>query len=345
MSPAADSTGESACGPVVAVGVRQADRGHRSPEQLVVLDLEAADVAVGHGHVEQTEQPRVVPEIHLPALAGDRAGDGVPLVRRTADPEQRDLGLSRCVRRVLAGPPPPRALDLVEVIGVLPTAQPVRPRGCELVAAAQDERVHRSPFRQERELVHITPSALGVYRQTPGRVACGNRLRRRRDLRRCIVVIPLVLNCRCRRLTQRLAGCHRRGIRDARQHCGVSTFGGAQGRTTGESHFQHIPRRGRDGRDRRRVRAQPGGPVLVRRGLDADGVHRVMNRDVHHCVHPGFDGRGARHSAGDGGAGRRLVPSQHSVRLTLAGRVVSTVGDRGAGDRQHCGGDQRRHQE
>ena len=47
----------------IPVGVGFPDRGHRPPVVVEVLGLEGADVAVGEGHVEQAEQPRLLPRI------------------------------------------------------------------------------------------------------------------------------------------------------------------------------------------------------------------------------------------------------------------------------------------
>ena len=47
---------------------RLLNRRDRTPERVVILGVERRDVAVGQGHVEQSEQPRVLPQVER--LAG-----------------------------------------------------------------------------------------------------------------------------------------------------------------------------------------------------------------------------------------------------------------------------------
>ena len=134
----------------VAVGVRAADRGDRPPVVVVVLGVEGADVAVGKGHVEQGEQPRLLPRIE-PGRGGDGSCDPVPLQRRALDPEQGDLGLLGGARAGSGDAVATQSLHLVEVGGVPLAGHRVGRTGTELRAVPEHERRDRSPARRERE--------------------------------------------------------------------------------------------------------------------------------------------------------------------------------------------------
>ena len=68
------------------------DRGDRAPEVVMVLGRDHGDVAIRQRHVEQGEQPRVLPLVQ--SLVGrDGSRDAAPFQRRVFEPEQRDLGL------------------------------------------------------------------------------------------------------------------------------------------------------------------------------------------------------------------------------------------------------------
>ena len=71
------------------------DRGDRAPEIVVVLGACHRDVAVRQCHIQQGEQPRVVPLVQS-LVSRDRPGNAAPLQRGTFEPEQRDLCLVLC---------------------------------------------------------------------------------------------------------------------------------------------------------------------------------------------------------------------------------------------------------
>ena len=117
----------------------------------MILGVEGADVAIGQGHVEQAEQPGVLPQIE-PCVGSDRSGNPIPLQRGALNPEQGDLGLLGGAGAGSGDVIATQTLHLVEVCGVLLPGHSVRRTRAELRAVAQDKGGDIGPSRREREV-------------------------------------------------------------------------------------------------------------------------------------------------------------------------------------------------
>ena len=76
----------------VAINVPKVDRRDRPPVLVVILSIEAADIAVGRGEVEKGKQARVFPKAKS-SRCRNGPGDAIPAERRTLEPEKGDLRL------------------------------------------------------------------------------------------------------------------------------------------------------------------------------------------------------------------------------------------------------------
>src|SRR5436190_2176446 len=68
------------------------DRGRRTPVAIVIFRLEAGDVAVGKGEVQQRKKARARGLVEV-ASRSDLAGNAVPALRRIFIPVAGDLAL------------------------------------------------------------------------------------------------------------------------------------------------------------------------------------------------------------------------------------------------------------
>ena len=153
---------------------RRVDRGHRPPEQVVVLRVHHGDHRVGADLVDHREQPRGLRHVEAHAcVAMLRAR---PLYWRTTFAVQKSaiVGLVRRPRRARGGA---ERLDLVERGHPLRARQRRRRRGPELVGALEHERPH---VRHPRRL----RGRVGAWRQPPharARAAASGTARSRRS--------------------------------------------------------------------------------------------------------------------------------------------------------------------
>ena len=145
----------------VAVGVGRPDRRDRPPEQDVVLRPPRCDIAVGHRHVEQPEQPSALPL---------RRGHGCrqrPRAMRfhisgELSSQNRPAWVWSGVRSLgVVTPSPPSALHFFEIERVRVTGHGVRCGGPELVRLLQHERPDVAPPRceSERRIIGEAPLA------------------------------------------------------------------------------------------------------------------------------------------------------------------------------------------
>src|SRR5262249_20662656 len=132
----------------VVIGSASSDRCNRTPEIVKVLGLESGDEAIGHGEVEQGEEPRALPQIEA-LLRQDVSGYAIPTERRAFVPESGDLALigrAHCTVDIADA-------FLFIVIGRVLSAGQVEvpgPSRAELLATGERERSDLSPTRQSR---------------------------------------------------------------------------------------------------------------------------------------------------------------------------------------------------
>src|SRR4030095_10582304 len=117
---------------------RRPNSGDRAPEVVVILGFPGPDVAIGQCHVEQTEQPGILPCVEA-LSCGDGARDAIPCQRRALDPEKTDFSLLLRARALCRHAVAPERLDLIEVCSVLLAGEGIGRIRTELGAVAEDK--------------------------------------------------------------------------------------------------------------------------------------------------------------------------------------------------------------